>query len=231
MLYPHIQNMAVFDLESIQYLDLMGSSGLTALQEGVASIGSLMITSPPIRLVELKLSRVVVDYSTLQTCLPFCLPNLTKLELEEMALRGPLRQYFEFPKLKDLTLIFVYYAPLHTDIHDLVPPLFDRLFFQGTPKLEMLHIGDMFTMDEPLVGSLHLCSYLQNLTIKGSDLEEFISSFCVAIQDRKLFPSLAQVSIDDSWPVNAGMSYVEFIEHSQAERPGLDIQGNGRLYL
>ncbi|PVF94868.1 hypothetical protein CPB86DRAFT_625991 [Serendipita vermifera] len=129
-------------------------------------------------------------------------------------------------KIEGAHLDSVVYTPSGSSSSPLVPPLFDKLFFESTPELQDLSISKMTNMVENLVESLRCCLSLQRLTINRSPSPKFIQSFNEEIQDQGFLPNLAYISIRSSWVAEVGMSYTELKEHSRASRPGLDFQGD-----
>ncbi|PVF94870.1 hypothetical protein CPB86DRAFT_625999 [Serendipita vermifera] len=163
--------------------------------------------------------------SSLKTS-PVHLPNLIELTLDMVGLHEPLRQYIEVPHLKNLTLKSLVHASPNPNIRALVPSLCDVSFFRSIPELEYLFISDMTGIDEPLVDSLRLYSFLQRLTIEMSPIDKLLPSLREDLKDGAFLPQLMHLAIQRSWKSGIGMDFNNFCKLVRAERPNVDVQGN-----
>jgi hypothetical protein len=223
--HPDFAFMGIFDLTNIKCLELAGYLNSRDLQTYVPLRQHIVTTLPPAQLVELELSSAILNYS-ISTDLPYCLPNLTKLQMRRVGLHAPLLRYFRFPRLKVLLLDFVLCMPPTLLLPASVPPPLDDFFFRSIPELEDLSIYDMTTMDGALFTSLHFCSSLHKLHIALAVLKMFIPAFGQQVKEAMFLPKLEDVSIRRSWPSNLDIDPTVFIRQVQVDRPGLKIWVN-----
>jgi hypothetical protein len=164
---------------------------------------------------------------------PHSLPVLTSLGFEDVKFDGPVRKYFQCPKLREIS----YRAttdgePEREDeknhYEDPVSTLFDEPFFRAVPNLEAISLEGL-TLDNSFVTILQSCLHLQSLAVDDCRMKEFISPFTKSLEDAAFFPSLTKFQIDGSWPAEPDMSYEDFVRNCIAKRSAMRIFGNERV--
>ncbi|PVF94872.1 hypothetical protein CPB86DRAFT_876103 [Serendipita vermifera] len=215
--------LALFDLRSVEILEVKSYFLVLDLQEQLPPPDSIMTSPPPTHLVQLKLTCIMLDFATSQ---PYRFPNLVMLTLREVGFRAPFRDYIEAPNLKELSLSLVVFESPNGGLLTSAPPVFDTQFFQGLPALKDLFLAKMSDIEDAVVDSLRFWSSLQTLTIEKCSFNKFMSSFITGIKDGSFLPRLTHLSIRESWDPQLTMSYIDFRERCQAQRPRLDIQAD-----
>ncbi|PVG01768.1 hypothetical protein CPB86DRAFT_57820 [Serendipita vermifera] len=197
-----------------------------------------MTASIPSQLTSLTLGLVSLTVDALPSRVPHSLPVLTKLELEDVNFDGPVRKYLRCPKVKQL----IYRAtaddiPLDSDSEegknhygDLARQLFDAHFFKSVPHLETVSL-DGLKLDGDLVTILQSCNHLQSLMIEDCQISEFLTPLTESFGKKESFPSVVEVRIDDSWPIEVEMTFDEFTSRCRVQRPATWISGNRSLEL
>lgn len=185
-------------------------------------------TAIPIRLSELSLERLSLNRSN-PIGSPCCLPQLKRLNLNEIAIRGSLRDYLSFPKLTYLAVNEPRF--LSKDGQRLLREkeaatvFSDELFFQSVPELETLSLSSM-TVNRKLINCLHFCPMFRNLLIDTCSIKSFISSFIEVKVHSVHLLALQELTILDSWPLSMSVSFLEFIACLSITRPDIQVFGN-----
>jgi hypothetical protein len=125
--------------------------------------------------------------------------NLTKLELLDTTMTGPLQFYLCCPQLKTLRLQAVSFLSLDEDTISVARsdmPLSNALPLQSIPKLECLTLQSISCVDGKFAETLQYCPSLRYLTVELCPLEEFIPSLTDVLADSKSFPSLQRMTIE-----------------------------------
>ncbi|PVF94877.1 hypothetical protein CPB86DRAFT_626055 [Serendipita vermifera] len=213
----------ILDLEGVQDL---GFIGLRTLQGG-PNDRPLITRHPPEHVDRLKLKDCAINFSSEPEDIPHLLPHLTELELEDVALLGPLHQHLNFPGIKSLSLYDVYYSQINNA--DRTMPIIDELFFRTTPELEALYVRGTI-MGNSLVRSLPDCTSMKILWFSNCSIDDFLILFLKRIQDKDFFPSLEVLSLVDSWAPEERIDYTGFVEHCNSKRPSLAVMGDGSPY-
>jgi hypothetical protein len=108
--------------------------------------------------------------------------------------------------------------------------LAESSFFQGIPNLNCLSLRYM-PLNAPLSAVLQMQPSLQHLLLDRCHTEAFVPSVLSLMPDRRAFPSLKSLHINNSWPTELGMSYTEFARDCTQQRPDLQVSGNGNHYV
>jgi hypothetical protein len=162
-------------------------------------------------------------------------PHLTALKLKLVRFKGPIQKYLRFPKLRRLELHSVHFISYQNDDFDIheewraAGMLAEADFFLGVPHLEYVSLKRM-PVNASLAVVLQNQSSIQHLSVKRCPIEAFIPSILSFMPDRRAFPSLKSLHIDNSWPTELGMSYKEFALDCIQQRPDLRVSGNGNHY-
>jgi hypothetical protein len=192
-----------------------------------------MTASIPSQLTKLFIGLVSFTIDSLPGRKPHSLPVLTSLGFEDVNFDGPVRNYFQCPKLKEISYCATTDGGPEEEeeknhYEDPVSKLFDEPFFRATPNLEAISLEGL-TLDNSLVTILQLCLHLQSLAVEDCRMKEFISPFTKSLEDAASFPSLTKFQIDGSWPAEPDMLYEDFVRNCIAKRSVMRIFGNERV--
>jgi hypothetical protein len=241
----HMPELQTISFPNVNILQLEGENELLAsLDISNADTLEFRSTSDPLDrlfapipslLTTLILEFIIFTPESLSTGQRHFLPYLINLTLLNVVFLGPMRKYFHCPKL--IRLRYSIKSPdfvCNTIVENSKNPYqapaqetFDEAFFQETPVLGSISLEGT-AMDRVLVLNLASCSSLHELTIKGCSIERFIHPFLEKWQEAKYLPSLRTLRIDNSWPLQFGMSVAEFRARCAARRPLVDVIGNNR---
>lgn len=114
------------------------------------------------------------------------------------------------------------------DGEDRKTSLCEASFFQGIPELEVFSIEKM-PINGKLTSGLKNCRLLRELNIDWCVVDKFVPSFRESMKDKKMFPSLRALDINDSWSDKID-PYTEFTKYCASQRPAIAISGNERNY-
>jgi hypothetical protein len=190
----------------------------------------------PNRLTILELSCVTFAVESLPRGQRHSLPCLKRLSLEEVIFLCPLRMFFHCPRLEILRYVANYDEPeedfpiierYKSQYRILTQQVLDEAFFQETPTMVSISLRGT-TFSDDMRTTLASCPVLQDLEISDCGIRKFILPFLDNLKDKRYFPSLEKLSIDDSWPAKFNISYDEFTAQCRSKRPGTCVFGDGR---
>ncbi|PVG01730.1 hypothetical protein CPB86DRAFT_812029 [Serendipita vermifera] len=176
----------------------------------------------PAGLSELSLSDIELGYTTNGPAAR-SLSRLKRLSLNNVTIRGPLRNHLTFPRLKHLAITSSGYIGRDTCIETAL--INDEELFRGIPELESLSLTEM-DLNSMLLDHLHFCPMLHSIAFDSCSMEDFMPSFINPEVYTTGLPALRELYIYDSWPNSIDKSFQDFTAHLAAIRPSLQIFGD-----
>jgi hypothetical protein len=219
---PHL--LSVLNLSSVEDFQF---NGVSSWNKDPAK-NTVITTPPPKQTSRMVLTSSVIDFKPRLTNPPYCMPNLTYLELQSIGLSQPLEQYLDLPKLKSFTLSDVRYNPFDDEREGRLPIICET-FFRNTPELEELRINST-RMGKSLVCSLQDCAFLEVLEFNYCFIGGLPDLFLKNISNKSYFSSLRELYLRRSWSPSMGVDYTKFISHIKEERPTIIIAGDDSMH-
>jgi hypothetical protein len=216
--------ISVFNLSGVENFQFNGISSWNK----DPTKNTVITTPPPKQTSQMVLRSSVINFKPQFTNPPYCMPNLTYLELQSIGLYQPLEQYLDLPKLKSFTLSNVHYDPLDNERGSILP-IICELFFRKTPELEALRINNTW-MGNSLVCSLQDCAFLKVLEFNCCFIGGLPDLLLKNISNKSCFSSLKELYLSRSWSPSRGVDYTKFISHIKEERPEMIISGDGSIH-